>query len=312
MPSDLETFSYPHKAAAYSYRVPTPPRIVVPPPALNSDALPEISLLAFRSTNFLDSVDYNNLITQNALLEWTYERRREAQMVLPYLYLGPMTAAKDVPFLRGQAGHVPDQGGITMVLGVRQRHSFESKLMNGVLRKAQEMGIECRTVDLASNQDLIHSFPETTALINDHLARHFHISGQVGKVLVFCESGNERSAGVVAAYLMEMHTDVDFIKAMQLVQAQRFCANFDDAMKRLLQGYWDILRAKRQVAAVEAASARADTTAAPAGMPTNANRPKRSLQRDEDEDMEGMEGMTDDDVERFGGRSFAPFMDHSL
>ncbi|KAK3081559.1 hypothetical protein LTR53_020464, partial [Teratosphaeriaceae sp. CCFEE 6253] len=86
-------------------------------------------------------------------------------------------------------------------------------------------------------------------MINEHLARSHQRTGKVGKVLVFCESGNERSAGVVAAYLMETHADVDFIKAMQLVQAQRFCANFDDAMKRLLQGYWDILRAGRQVAA---------------------------------------------------------------
>ncbi|TKA80860.1 hypothetical protein B0A55_02337 [Friedmanniomyces simplex] len=296
MPADLETFSYPHKAAAYSYRVPTPPRIVVPPPALNSDALPEITLNALRSTNFLNSINYNNLVTQNALLEWTYERRREAQMVLPYLYLGPMTAAKDERFLSGQAGRVPGQGGITMVLGVRQKHSFESKLMNGALRKAQGLGIECRTVDLASNQDLIQSFPETTALINDHLARVHQTSGQVGKVLVFCESGNERSAGVVAAYLMETHTDVDFIKAMQLVQAQRFCANFDDAMKRLLQGYWDILRAKRQVAAVDAAGNSGGMFAVATGTPTSASRPKRSLQGDEDEEMEGT---THDDVERF-------------
>ncbi|KAK4955698.1 hypothetical protein LTR10_006637 [Elasticomyces elasticus] len=305
MPSDMETFSYPHKTAEYSYRVPTPPRIVVPPPALNADALPEITVKALRSTNFLNSVNYNNLVTQNALLEWTYERRREAQMVIPYLYLGPMTAAKDERFLRGQSGQMIGGGGITMVLGVRQKHSFESKLMNGALRKAQELGIECQTVDLASNQDLIHNFPATTALINDHLGRVWESTGQIGKVLVFCESGNERSAGVVAAYLMETHTDVDFIKAMQLVQAQRFCANFDDAMKRLLQGYWDILRAQRQVADVAS-----DGDVAGNGVVSSTSRPKRSLQRDEDEDMDGIQ--QNDDAERFGGRTFAPFMDQPL
>ncbi|KAK5722208.1 hypothetical protein LTR17_014311 [Elasticomyces elasticus] len=305
MPSDMETFSYPHKTAEYSYRVPTPPRIVVPPPALNADALPEITVKALRSTNFLNSVNYNNLVTQNALLEWTYERRREAQMVIPYLYLGPMTAAKDERFLRGQSGQMIGGGEITMVLGVRQKHTFESKLMNGALRKAQELGIECQTVDLASNQDLIHNFPATTALINDHLGRVWGSTGQIGKVLVFCESGNERSAGVVAAYLMETHTDVDFIKAMQLVQAQRFCANFDDAMKRLLQGYWDILRAQRQVADVAFDGGEAGN-----GVVSSTSRPKRSLQRDEDEDMDGIQ--QNDDAERFGGRTFAPFMDQPL
>ncbi|KAK3116132.1 hypothetical protein LTR53_003805 [Teratosphaeriaceae sp. CCFEE 6253] len=303
MPADLETFSYPHKNAEYSYRVPTPPRIVVPPPALNADALPEITLHALCSANFLHSVNYQKLVTQNALLEWTYERRREAQMVLPYLYLGPMTTAKDERFLRGVtgpggAGAGGAEGGITMVLGIRQKHS---KLMAGALARAQALGLECRTVDLASNQDLIHSFPTTTAMINEHLARSHQRTGKVGKVLVFCESGNERSAGVVAAYLMETHADVDFIKAMQLVQAQRFCANFDDAMKRLLQGYWDILRAGRQVAAASPGG-----HGVAAGAASHAGgRPKRSLQRDEDEDMDGG---TTDDVERFGGRTFSPFL----
>ncbi|KAK5121678.1 hypothetical protein LTR85_004850 [Meristemomyces frigidus] len=308
-PANVETFSYPHKTSEYSYRVPTPPRIVVPPPALNSDALPEITINALRSANFLNQVNYNNIVTQNAMLEWTYERRREAQMILPYLYLGPMTAAKDERFLRGGKGHIAGGGGtgITMLLGVRQKYTFESKLMNGALRKAEELGIESHTVDLASNQDLIHNFPSTTALINDHLARVHKATGQLGKVLVFCESGNERSAGVVAAYLMETHVDVDFIKAMQLVQAQRFCANFDDALKRLLQGYWDILCAKREVAAVEGLASGFNYVAN--GYGSSSTKTKRSLQRDDDEEMDGA---TEDDLERFGGRTFAPFMDQAL
>lgn len=310
-PADVETFSYPHKNSEYSYRVPTPPRIVVPPPALNSDALPEITLNALRSANFLNQANYNNIVTQNALLEWTYERRREAQMILPYLYLGPMTAAKDESFLKGEKGTTNVAGGvetgITMLLGVRHKHSFESKLMNGALKRAAELGIESHTVDLASNQDLIHNFPATTKLINDHLARVHQATGQLGKVFVFCESGNERSAGVVAAYLMETHVDVDFIKAMQLVQAQRFCANFDDALKRLLQGYWDILCAKREVAAVEGYASGFNYVTNGSGSPSATT--KRRLQRDEDEEMDGA---TEDDLERFAGRTFAPFMDQPL
>lgn len=201
-----------------------------------------------------------------------------------------------------------------MLLAIRQKHTFHSKLMTPTLRKAQDLGIEQHTVDLAGNQDLIHNFPATTALINDHLARVHQATGQLGKVLVFCESGNERSAGVVAAYLMETHADVDYIKAMQLVQAQRFCANFDDAMKRLLQGYWDILCARREVAAAVVDAGASGVSGVVVGgdgfgRGVSPLKGKRGLQRDEDEEMEGVEG---DDVERFGGRVFAPFVEMPL
>ena len=293
MPTDT-TFplAYPHRNGDYAYRVPTPPRIVVPPPALNADALPDIQLGASSVLPTLGDA-YNNLITTNATFEWTYERRRDAQMILPYLYLGPMTVAKDEAWMRKQ--------GITMVLGIRQKHEYTFKLMDAALRRTEAAGIEARTVDLANNQDLIHAFPETTAMINSHLARVHTATGQLGKVLVFCESGNERSAGVIAAYLMETHENVDYIKAMQLCQAQRFCVNFDDAMKRLLQGYWDILCAKRSVAADRRQSVQ-----------TGAARSKRGLDRDDDDYDESMDGMQEDDLERFGGRNFRPFVDAPL
>ncbi|KAH9824616.1 serine/threonine/tyrosine-interacting protein B-like [Teratosphaeria destructans] len=288
-PADVETFSYPHKTAEYSYRVPTPPRIVVPPPALNSEALPEITLNALRSANFLNGVNLNNIITQNALLEWTYERRREAQMILPYLYLGPMGSAKDEKFLRGDNYAGKDVEGVrkdvTMVLGIRQKHTFDSKVMTGVLRKAQELGVESRSIELAGNQDLIHNFPQTTTMINEHLSRVHRTTGSWERC---------------------WYSDTDFIKAMQLVQAQRFCANFDDGLKRLLQGYWDILCAKRQIA--EQQQQQQALLNGAVGMLHQSS--KRSLSR-EDEDA-AMNGMDQDDDERFGGRSFAPFADQPM
>ncbi|KAF2213313.1 hypothetical protein CERZMDRAFT_96972 [Cercospora zeae-maydis SCOH1-5] len=303
--------AYPHKTDIYTYRVPTPPRIVVPPPTLNADAVPEITLRAIKSSTykFLQSVNYDNLVRSNAPLEWTYELRREAQTILPFLCLGPMTAAKDQQWLRAQ--------GVTMLLGVRQKQGFESKLMQNSFRTAEQLGIEAQSVDLTGHQDLIRSFARTSLMINEHLSRIYQsTNGQrLGKVLVFCESGNERSAGVVAAYLMEMHEDVDYIKAMQLCQAQRFCVNFDDSMKRLLQGYWDILCAQRTVQAQQqqahehgigtghtANGANGSTNGAPS------SRAKRVLERERDEDVNMVD---DDDLERFGGRTFAPFLDQS-
>lgn len=307
MRSDESTLFYPHRTSESVYRIPTPPRIVVPPPTLNANSLPEITLHALKTATFLNTVSYQNIISQNALLEWTYESRRHAQLILPYLFLGPMGAAKDEAFLKKE--------GITCLLGIRPKDAFQGKLMVAGLQKAQGWGLGTHTVDLGSNQELIQAFPQTTKLIYEHIAARHQTTGQVGKVLVFCESGNERSAGVVAAYLMEMHEDVDFIKAMQLVQAQRFCVNFDDGLKRLLHGYWDILCAKRAVAegqgqasngAENGVFANGGGGAVQAPTPTNN---KRSLERDEDDMMEGVD---EDDVERFGGRTFAPFQDQLL
>lgn len=303
MPTDEPTLYYPHRTSDSSYRIPTPPRIVVPPPSLNGNALPDITLNALQNATVLNDVNYKNIVTQNALLEWTYELRREAQLVLPYLFIGPMTAAKDEAFLK--------KNEITCILGISQKGAFEVKLMAGALRKAQNMGIETHTIDLGTNQDLIQAFPQTTGLIYTHIASQHQATGQLGKVLVFCECGNERSAGVVAAYLMEAHEDLDYIRAMQLVQAQRFCVNFDDGMKRLLQGYWDILCAKRQVATGQGQTNGGGGFTNGDGMvqdsqPTSN---KRGLERDDDDMMEGAD---EDDMARFGGRSFAPFADQSF
>lgn len=305
MTMDMGDLLQPVRNTEYTYRVPTPPRIVVPPPNLGANALPDFRLSALHDSGFLRNVDYNEVVKSNCLTDWTYERRREAQMILPFLYLGPMVAVKDRAFLRNQ--------GITMVLGIRQRHSFESKLMDGTLKIADELGIQRQTIDLINNQHLIRSFPDVTRIVNEHLTRvqQLQQNGSVhapsmGKVLIFCESGNERSAGAVAAYLMEMHKDVDHVKAMQLCQAQRFCVNFDDGMKRLLQGYWDILCAKRDVGAGAVANGGNESLFfAPRASS------KRTLEVDDEaEDMD----LGDDhgDSARFlERRSFTPFTDRA-
>lgn len=273
---------------------------MVPPPPLNADSLPDISLNAYQDALGLDTFSHEKLVKHNAMLEWTYERRREAQMILPYLYLGPLAAVKDEAGLKRE--------GITCVLAVRQTGAFQSRLLSVGMAKAEQMGAETRAVDVVDNQDLIHSFPRTTAQIRNHVVQRLQSTGDMGKVLVFCESGNERSAAVVAAYLMETYAEVDHIKAMQVCQAQRFCVNFDDSLKRLLQGYWDILCAKRQVALNQRGHNIASDNN---GVGSTPGRGKRTLERDMNEDEE-MDGTNDDDLARFGGRQFAPFVDQPL
>ncbi len=247
-------------AQLWSYRVPSPPRVVVPPPALTSFGLPDLHIdqspsfdfesSGFANAEFLKTVTYGDFMTVNNMIEWKYEQRRMAQQILPFLFLGPVSAARDSQFLQ--------DNGITMVLAVRNTMSAQSKLLSS--KAAAELGIQCNFIDVAGNQELIAAFPKAIEIINAHLSSMYQntqnrksqvseLDGSFsipGRVLVFCESGNERSAAVVAAYLMAMYS-MDLIPSIQIVQAHRFAVAFDDSSKNLLQTYATILRAKRDV-----------------------------------------------------------------
>ncbi|KAL8789399.1 MAG: hypothetical protein Q9213_001156 [Squamulea squamosa] len=247
----------PHPAAqSWSYHVPCPPRVTVPPLNIDlhsdSPALPfdqysdhDFASTGFDNSEFLKIVTYDNIFATNPNIHWKYESRRNAQQVLPFLFLGPITAARDADFLRSQ--------GITMLLAVRDIKSVHAKILGS--KVAHELGIPCSTVDTSTGQELIAAFPRGIAAINSHLSdiykqrqtdSVFDMAGSPGKVLVFCESGNERSAAMVVAYLMAMYS-MDLIKAIQIVHNQRFSVAFDDTMKHLLKSYEHILQARRDV-----------------------------------------------------------------
>ena len=297
----------------YSYRLPTPPRIIVPPPTLTSD-MPELNIGNATpspdhelDTSFLKDMNLENIIQSNTLLEWAYERRRQAQMILPWLYLGPLTAAKDKAFL--------EKENITMILAVRAQQN-----MNGALNVGRELNLEVNTVEAPNYYTLVPQFSATTRLINQHVARvrQMMISNGseagMGKVLVFCESGNEKSAAVVAAYLMEMLDNFDHIKAMQVCQAQRFCVNFDDNIKNILRSHWDILSARRAVAGSRSDSIHVAESLAShlqvQGSPSSSGKPKRTIEDTRDDsDVEMSEGIDPTDELRFAGRDNTPFRD---
>ena len=244
-----------------------------------------------------------------------------AQQILPFLYLGPMAAARDRNFLQRE--------GITMVLAVRNTMSAQAKLLGS--KVAQEMAIETRNIDVAGNQELIAAFPRAIEVINTHLSTMYqlqqargaqatagaqdHPPSTPGKVLVFCESGNERSATLVTAYIMAMYS-ADLIKAIQIVQAQRFAVAFDDSLRNLLSTYEIILRAKRDVVQADSRMVGNGGTGKP-GLKNGANgglgkSSKRTIDDsyDDDDDMDMDGGGRFLDHGRFEGRAgSAPFQD---
>ncbi|KAH6629549.1 hypothetical protein C7974DRAFT_188678 [Boeremia exigua] len=293
----------------YTYRLPTPPRVVVPPPTLSTD-MPGLVVGAASGDldlSFLKEMALEDIVQKNTLIDWAYERRRQAQMILPWLFLGPMVASKDKDFLARE--------GITMVLAIRSRDGS----MSGALQAARDAGLDVATIEAPTYHDLIKRFGDTTRTINEHVARVRQCTPEqmaqptLGKVLVFCESGNEKSAAVIAAYLMETLDNFDHIKAMQVCQAQRFCVNFDDTIKNMLRSRWDILQAARSVSSFNMQQVQASRLANNVDQshshlqPCTVARPKRSIEETRDDDVEMEDDLDPSDALRFQGRDNTPF-----
>ncbi|KAL8745585.1 MAG: hypothetical protein Q9190_002297 [Brigantiaea leucoxantha] len=241
----------------YSKRAPSPPRVLVPPPPVTDDGIPDLSLsplpqgsldIGFGDHGWMQQVSHQDLWTKNSMLEWRYGQRRTAQKILPFLYLGPATVAKDSDWLARE--------GVSMILAVRDTRAAG----RGMMRMAEGWTGVGETVDVDGNPGLIRAFPHGVKVINSYMENLWRQQqgGQIrnetgGKVLVFCETGNDRSAAMVAAYIMVMY-NVDVVTAVQVVQSQRFCACFDDVTKNLLRTWEEMLRAKRDVARDSTAS----------------------------------------------------------
>lgn len=314
--------------APYDYRVPSPHRVHIPPPALTEAGEPALDLSRVvpqpdLEMDFLNNVQCGHLYDRNFMLNngWTYDRRRSATEILPYLYLGPMTAARDVEALK--------RDGITMLLAVAHRSTLPSRMTIGPMRAASELGLQKESIEVADHAELIAAFPHAIRLVNEHLFKKHQekissepvqtsllsepsISGvesQTGKVLVFCESGNERSAAVVAAYLIHMFHDIDHIKACQMCNTRRFSTNLDDGLKQCLFTYHEIVRAQRDVHATRVTEKFEGTAVLDtqhSSLPAHASGKKRNLDITMSDESE--EGELDD-IERFSGRDFVPFRD---
>ena len=209
----------------------------------------------FADPDFFQYVDKGLFMHKAPVLNWSYEMRRKAQQILPFLYLGPYSCIKDRSFLK--------ENGITLLLGVRAKASASANLFSGE-GIATSMGIEADSFETTNNQELITAFPSAIRRINQHLAAGFRdgssffqrtvtspdgkqvVTNKHNKILVYCESGNERSACVVSAYLMTM-LNVSMEIAWWTVQHRRFSTHLGEQMRDILNAYEAILAAKRAV-----------------------------------------------------------------
>jgi len=292
-------------AAPYSTRPPSPPYIHVPSIGIqDANYLTIVPSFGNIDSTLLTKDDLDIItggksqIAFDKTCEWQYEGRRTAQPILDFLYLGPAQVVRDEEFLRSK--------GITMVLAI-----FDSRMavnFTVIEKRTAPLGIAAEKVLIDSRFDLVGKFKTTIKIINDHLLDVYRAQAvQVGegehngkmaidkgkfkrgKVLVCCETGNERSAGICAAYLMAVF-GVGHIEAMQFVGLQRFCANFDDDLKNAMRTYDEIVSANRDVS-------RSGTV----------SQPKRHIE--DTMDISDDEKASEMDDERYVSRGFTPFVD---
>lgn len=313
------------RTASFANRPPSPPYIHIPTPLAENNNRP------LTLTPSYASVDPRNLTSDDLKIitggktqeasdnyknTWKYEDRRKAQPVLDFLYLGPLAVVRNHDFLKQQ--------GITMLLAVRDASMSHLRLI-AVEKAAAELNLQAEYVDVASRTQLIRDFPLIIAKINDHLLRVYRSQLQAvndagnmaidtstfrrGKVLVFCETGNERSAVVVAAYLMAIY-GTDMVSTVQFISAQRFCATFDEEMKHLLRSFGDILEAQRMVSTGSQQVDTKQTTSAPAVFDTSAVPTPVSKKRGIDDTMD-VDDLQEDfmmDGDRYEDRdAFVPY-----
>ena len=281
-----------------------------------------------------------NLLTE----QWRYESRREAQQILPWVWLGSLGCTKNKGLLA--------ERGITLLVAVRNSMTAQAGLMAGGLdgtldptemKLKHPLGRVCSpahiTLDLPHTKagSLIPTFraaahlvdrnylsgltpshvqqldnkpdPDYHSLVLQHQQQfpqpkqlHIDAEGRVtklpyptglprpGSTLVFCETGNEDSAAVVASYIMQ-HFEVHISHALGLIQGWRPSVALDDSHHRNLGAWSSVYQSIRDVQ-------RAQKEAQQQGS-TEASRVKRTF-----EESHAEEGP--------GGRSgVAPFTDES-
>ncbi|KAH6692405.1 FMI2 protein [Plectosphaerella plurivora] len=238
---------------------------------------------------------------------WDYSQRRRAHEILDWLFLGPFTVLRDENFLR--------EAGITTIIPVRYvpdpsaRTVFNSIGSNAVTRK---LGITIDPIDIRSDLAFPGVFSVAVKKINDGVLAHArsHPLQQAlpnglrhnAKVLVVCETGNHRSALVVAAYLTAMF-NMSLHDTLSYLSSKRFSADLEDLWKRHIMTWSEILQARRDVSSFSTSIAR----------PAGSGGHKRTLDETFDDDGQsaatGAQGMSVDYSDRPEDRRFVPFTD---
>jgi serine/threonine/tyrosine-interacting protein len=290
--------SHHQRQEEYSTRIPSAPRINIPPPAER----------AFESENGgvvlghlrrNDDVQYNiDFVTETLPTtitkvgeEWNYDLRRQIQPILPFLSIGPGSAVTK---------QLLTDAGVTMVIGICLQTPF---FISKAIQAAAELNLETHAVMVNSDDEMIKEFHNIIKLINGHLVRVYHSSdvaslqGKIGKVVLVCETGSEKSAAAAAAYLMDTFEEMNLDKAMQICITCRFSCNFGP-WSNILKTYEGVVMARSVLSPVQDEQLQLERSIQRARTPDiNAN-----FRRQRDRFLHNIDDEVFEDEERFAGR----------
>jgi len=180
----------------YVGRLPSPPRMTIPPPlfSANFSAWPR-GWPTLTMPEYLKPYDWTGLAEYaNPENNWQYSDRRKAQAITPFIFLGPLSAAKDTNFLRDT--------GMTMILSLRQPNPYGPRIMSNTMNSARTLGVHVEDFTVPSLQYLRAILPKCVNLIGEHLGSAPTKYHRLGRVMVVCETGNGISAAVLIAFLI--------------------------------------------------------------------------------------------------------------
>lgn len=211
------------------------------------------------------------------------------------------------------AGRVPASSGHDQELsgGLAHDLGFGGMIAHFAQRCAGPLGIETLLVPVASSRDLMTAFDDIIRAVNQNVVEVYRREGRRGKVLVTCQTGNDRATVIAAAYLMSVF-GVGLVDAVNFVMAQRFCANFDEESKRCLEAWEAILQARKDVhgAKTQNEASSAGTGMAVAREGAGKKRRIEDTMGEEDESMMDVSVGENMDADRYHGRAaFIPFVD---
>ncbi|KAI1323209.1 phosphatases II [Xylariaceae sp. FL0255] len=330
----MPTMSHHNTAVAtgpWTAKPPTPPPVIIPTLRLSwtepMKIVPNYQSIdpASLSKEDLDIITQNGReqIAQDNVTKWSYNDRRYAHQILDFLYLGPLTVVRDKEWLRAN--------GITLLVAIRDERQAKLNIMGGN-KVAKELGIEAANIDVIGYDQLVRIFPIANQAINNHMLRIFreqavsnpnlpHQDDQMvidqsnfrrGKVLVFCETGNDRSACIVLGYLMAV-LGMSLVDAFHFVTYKRFCISIDDNLKRILSSYEELLAAMRTVHQHELHLQNFPPALQYEGLPRFIVQKRTIDEMVEDDDLDrfmaaGSGSVLDE--ERFFNRTHTPFVDN--